>query len=59
MSVKTTNKGFRTRVDVTVKKGAEELFPKSFIKNFPHRPMDKERKIFQLSDVIPKTPTPS
>jgi ribosomal protein L11 methyltransferase len=33
--VKPTGKAFRTRVDITVKKGAQELFPESFYEELP------------------------
>ncbi len=35
MSIKTMNKDSRTRVNVTVKKGAEELFPEVFYRELP------------------------
>jgi len=35
MPIKTINRGFQTRVDVTVKKGAEELFPEIFYEELP------------------------
>jgi hypothetical protein len=60
MSIKTMNKDSRTRVDVIVKKGAEELFPEVFYRELPASGLwIEEKETLQSLSVTLETSMPS